>query len=159
MIYDRLDESEKPEKNIYTNSYSNKDSVKPSVYRKSRSIENDIFYDALLFNQNQADTIVLNGASEIDDHFQHASREKRLKNRGKYNQYIAIPVFCNDEKMIGLFEIVCLRKTKLADTKEELEELVPKYFKVYATLMLVLHKLEKALIAQPGKVGDDNDKK
>lgn len=159
VIYDRLDESVKPEIYIYTNSYANKDSAKPSVYGKPRSIENDIFYDTLLFKQNQAETVILNGSNEIDDHFQHESREKRLKNKGKYNQYIAIPVFCNDAKMVGLFEIVCLKKTFLASSKEEIEEMVSKYFKVYASLMLVLHKLEKALIAQPMKEGGVNNEK
>ncbi|MCD7818391.1 MAG: hypothetical protein LUH07_05005, partial [Lachnospiraceae bacterium] len=59
------------------------------------------------------------------------------------------PVFCNDEKMVGLFEIVCLNKTKLGETEDEIREIVSKYFMTYSFLMLVLYKLEKALVAQP----------
>lgn len=51
--------------------------------------------------------------------------------------------------MVGLFEIVCLNDTYLADTEGEIREIVSKYFKTYAFFMLVLHKLEKALVAQP----------
>ena len=51
--------------------------------------------------------------------------------------------------MVGLFEIICLNKTKLGDTKEEIEEIVSRYFIPYSFLLLVLHKLEKALLAKP----------
>ena len=51
--------------------------------------------------------------------------------------------------MVGLFEIVCLNQTNLGDTEEEIRETISKYFVTYAFFMLVLHKLEKALVAQP----------
>lgn len=149
VIYDRLDESVKPEKEIYANSYANKDSKKPSLYGKKRSIEEDSYHDAELFKQNQSDIEVIIGFEEIDKVFGHKTKDKRNKNRKKYNQYIAIPIFCNDEKMVGLFEIVCLNKTSLGQTEEEITEIVSKYFMTYAFFMLVLHKLEKALVAKP----------
>ena len=62
---------------------------------------------------------------------------------------MAIPVFCNESKMIGLLEIVCLKKTVLADTEEELNEIISKYFVPYANLTLLLYKLEKSLLATP----------
>lgn len=149
VIYDRLDESVKPEKEIYANSYANKDNKRPSLYGKRRSIEDDTYHDAELFKQGQSDIEVVIGSDEIDKVFGHKTKDKRNKNKGKYNQYIAIPVFCNDEKMVGLFEIVCLNKTYLGKTEDEIREIVSKYFVTYSFFMLVLHKLEKALIAQP----------
>lgn len=149
VIYDRLDESVKPEKEIYANSYANKDTRRPSIYGKKRSIQDDSYHDAELFKLNETDMEVIIGNEEIDKVFGHKTKDKRNKNKKKYNQYIAIPVFCNDEKMVGLFEIVCLNKTTLGDTEEEVREIISKYFMTYAFFMLVLHKLEKALTAQP----------
>lgn len=149
VIYDRLDESVKPEKEIYANSYANKDQKKPSLYGKRRSIQDDSYHDAELFKSNQSDIEVIIGSEEIDKFFGHKTKDKRNKNKKKYNQYIAIPIFCNDEKMVGLFEIVCLNKTYLGETEEEIREIVSKYFVTFAFFMLVLHKLEKALIAKP----------
>ncbi|MEI3418830.1 MAG: hypothetical protein V8Q86_09990 [Blautia sp.] len=149
VIYDRLDESEKPETKIYANAYANKDSKRPSLYGKKRSIQNDIYRDAELFRLNQSDVDVIVGSEKIDEFFEHVSKAKRNKNKKKYNQYIAIPIFCNDKKMVGLFEIVCLNKTYLGETEEEIREIVSKYFMTYAFFVLVLHKLEKALIAKP----------
>lgn len=149
VIYDRLDESVKPEKEIYANAYANKDTKKPSLYGKKRNIQDDSYHDAELFKLNQADTEVIIGSEEIDKVFGHKTKDKRNRNKKKYNQYIAIPIFCNDEKMIGLFEIVCLNKTCLGETEEEVREVVSKYFVTYTFFMLFLHKLEKALIAKP----------
>jgi hypothetical protein len=151
VIYDRLDESIKPEKDIYASSFANKNGNHPTILNKKRSIENDKYHDAGLFKLKQADIEVVIGNEEIDKVFDHVEKDKdrRYKNRKKYNQYIAIPVFCKDEKMIGLFEIVCLNKTSLGDTEEEIREIISKYFMIYTFFMLVLQKLEKALIAQP----------
>lgn len=151
VIYDRLDESTNPETKIYVNSYANKELKKPSIFKERRSIQDDVYHDAELFKLNQSDTEIIIGSEEIDKVFGHKTKVKRNKNKNKdkYNQYIAIPVFCNDEKMIGLFEIICLNKTYLGETKEEIEEIVSKYFRTYAYFILLLHKLEKALVTQP----------
>ena len=153
VIYDRLDESVKPEKEIYANSYANKDSKKPSLYKIKRSIQDDDYHDTELFKLNQSDVDVIIGSEEIDKVFGHKTKDKRNKNKKKYNQYIAIPIFCNDEKMVGLFEIVCLNKTYLGETEEEIREIVSRYFITYAFFVLVLHKLEKALIVKPQQNG------
>jgi len=149
VVYDRLDESEKPEKNVYTNAYANKDMKPPSVYNKKRSISEHKYHDVELFRNNESETEVLLGSDEIDKYFEHENKDKRNKNRNKYNQYIAIPVFCNDDKMVGLFEIVCLNKTNLGTEEENIKEIVSRYFAPYAYFALLLNKLEKALIAQP----------
>ena len=149
VIYDRLDESDESEQYIYANAYANKDFKKPSVYGKKRKFKDDSFHDAELFNQDQSDIEVIIGSEEIDKVFGHVSKEKRNRNKKKYNQYIAIPVFCNDKKMVGLFEIVCLNKTQLGETEEDIRAIISKYFMIYVFFVLVLHKLEKALVAQP----------
>lgn len=154
VIYDRLVEDRRPEEFIYTNAYANKNKRKPSVYLQKRKFVDDDYHDSELFREGDSDLEVVIGTDEIDKIFGHRSKEKRNKNKSKYSQYIAIPVFCNDEKMVGLFEIVCLNKTKLGDTKDEIEEIVSRYFIPYSFLLLVMHKLEKALLAKPieGKV-------
>lgn len=153
VVYDRLVEGHKPEEFVYTNAFANKDKHRPSIYGIKRKISEDDYHDIELFKNNQADMEVVIGTDEIDKIFGHRSKEKRNRNKSKYSQYIAIPIFCNDEKMIGLFEIICMNKTKLGSSKEEIQEIVSKYFVPYSFLLLVLHKLEKALIAKPSESG------
>jgi len=149
VIFDRLDESEKPEKNIYTNAYANKEMKRPSVYNVHRNITEHKYHDVDLFRKNSSETEVVIGSEAIDKLFHHEDPQKRSENKDKYNQYIAIPVFCNDDKMVGLFEIVCLNKTYLANNEEDIREIVSRYFSSYTYFVLLLNKLEKALIAQP----------
>ncbi|MDE5802224.1 MAG: hypothetical protein K2I22_04820 [Lachnospiraceae bacterium] len=149
VIYDRLDESEKPEMSVYTNAYANKDMKRPTVYNVKRDKSSHKYHDIELFRKNESETEVIMGSEEIDKVFEHENANKRRKNKNKYNQYIAIPVFCNDDKMVGLFEIVCLNKTYLAEKEEEVRELASRYFVPYTYFTLLLNKLEKALVAQP----------
>lgn len=149
VVYDRLDESEKPEKNIYTNAYANQNMSRPTVYNQRRSIEKHSYHDIELFRRNESGIEVILGSDEIDKCFEHENSAKRNRNKDKYNQYIAIPVFCNDDKMVGLVEIVCLNRTYLAESEDEIKELVSRYFAPYTYFALLLNKLEKALIAQP----------
>lgn len=149
VIYDRLDESIKPEVCVYTNSYANKDMKRPTIYNVKRDKTNHKYHDIELFRKNESETEVIIGSEEIDKVFEHESANKRRKNKNKYNQYIAIPVFCNDDKMVGLFEIVCLNRTYLAEKEEEVREITSRYFVPYTYFVLLLNKLEKALVAQP----------
>lgn len=149
VLYDRLDESTSPKTYIYTNSYANKDMKRPTVYNQKRSKSDHKYHDVELFRKNESETEVIIGKDEIDKVFEHEDHYKRNKNKDKYNQYIAIPVFCNDDKMVGLFEIVCLNKTYLAETEEEVKEIVSRYFVPYTYYTLLLNKMEKALISQP----------
>lgn len=150
VIYDRLVENgEKPEKYIYTNAYANKNKRKPTVYQEMREFLNDEYHDCELFRDKVSDLEIIIGTDEIDKVFIHRSKQKRNKNKDKYSQYIAIPVFCNDEKMVGLFEITCFHQTHLGSNAKEIEDVVSRYLIPYSFLILLLHKLEKSLLAQP----------
>lgn len=152
VAYIRLEENAKPEIEIRMNAFANKNMQKPSIYNKKRRIDEDIdtnYHDVDLFRLGKSDMDILIGEDNINNVFSYTRKGSREENRGKYNQYIAIPVFCNDTKMIGLLEIVCLNNTQLGSSKNEIEELASKYIVPYSYLMLLLHKLEKALTAQP----------
>lgn len=148
--YIRLIEGKKPETEIYMSAYANQNMQKPTIFGKQRCIEDEhSYHDAELFKENKADIEILIGHERINEVFSYTKKTSQRKNRNKYNQYIAIPVFCNDSKMVGLLEVVCLNETILAETEKELEEISAKYLVPYSYFMLLLHKLEKALLSMP----------
>ena len=49
----------------------------------------------------------------INIHFFRTSEE--LEKIKKYKQYVAIPVFCDDQKIVGLLQIACLEDCSLAE--------------------------------------------
>lgn len=154
VSYVKLEEDTKPEIEISMNAFANQDMHKPSIYGIKRRIDTDDdrnYHDVELFRLGKSDIEVIIGSEKIDEVFSYNSKQDRKKNKKKYNQYIAIPVFCNDTKMIGLLEIVCLNETQLGINEVEVREIASKYLVPYSYLMLLLHKLEKALIVKPTK--------
>lgn len=138
---------------VYMNAYFNQNLSEPSVHRKRRKInDKNGYHDVELFQTQKSDMEIVIGKENIQQLFNYKTNESRRKNKDKYNQYIAIPVFCSKDdggKMVGLLEIVCLNSTELAKTEEEIREIASKYFVPYTYIILLLHKLEKALVAKP----------
>lgn len=154
VAYVRLEEDKKPETEIRMNAFANQNMHKPTIYGKKRPIDSNDdrnYHDVDLFRAAKSDIEVILGNKKIDEVFSYSNKDSRKQNMEKYNQYIAIPVICNDTKMVGLLEIVCLNDTSLGITEKEVKELASKYLVPYSYLMLLLHKLEKALIAKPEK--------
>lgn len=152
IAYIKLEENEKPETKIKMCGFANQNMHKPSIYGKSRPFNNDDdrnYHDTDLFRAGKSDIEIIMGSDKIDEVFSYTTKQSRKVNKEKYNQYIAIPVICDDIKMVGLLQIVCFNDTKLAATEKELLELASKYFVPYSYLMLLLHKMEKALLVRP----------
>ena len=51
--------------------------------------------------------------------------------------------------MVGLLEIMCFNNASLGNNEKEIVEIASKYFVPYSYLILLLHKLEKSLLAKP----------
>lgn len=150
--YIRLDESVSTNNIIYMNAYANYSMTQPTVFLKKRDItEPEAYHDAQLFLKNIADIEILMDEAEIAEVFEYRTSRSR-RNSDKYSQYIGIPVLCASDyksKMVGLLEIACLNGHKLSTDKNVVREMAEKYFMPYAQLLLLLHKLEKALLAVP----------
>lgn len=145
VSYVKLNEHTKDE--IEMCSFYNSTFQKPKLLNKKRSLskEDSIqYFDMTMFKNNSAETKVLHGSKEINIYF-YRSNEGKQHHPNKYNQYIAIPVFCDKQKMIGLLQIACLYDCSLAEDSTVLLEIANKYFVPYANLFLLLHKMSKAL--------------
>lgn len=152
--YIRLDESTVSKKVIYMNAYANRSMTQPTVFLKKRTVSDPhSYHDAQLFVKGRADIDILMNEEEISQFFEYRSVSSRAESK-KYSQYIGIPVLCATDKgskMVGLLEIACLNGHRLSSDKNVVKEMAEKYFEPYAQLLLLLHKLEKALLAVPAK--------
>lgn len=152
VSYIRLDEEKEM---IYMSGFANQNMQIPTVFGKRRAInDSNAYHDADLFKKGKADIEALKSKDESNKVFVF----KKASNPDKYTQYIAVPVFCADRKMVGLLEVTCLNGTTLAETEKELKDLASKYLVAYAFFLLLLHKLEKALLAMP-KTHDMSERK
>lgn len=147
VAYVRLNEKVDGEISMFA--YANHNNQTPKLLNQKRNFKNKTFsqvqyYDMSLFEEDVNETKVLYGSDIINKKFYRTSDE-REKKPNKYNQFIGIPVFCDNKKMVGLLEIACLEKCSLGKSEDELRDIANRYFVPYSNLFLLLHKMEKAL--------------
>lgn len=149
VAYIRLIESGN-EDHVEMVGFANQNKHQPTVFGIKRRFKNinlhQAYHDLCLFSKASADTDIAMGADEINKIF--------IQNKGTTGKrflYIGIPVFCDNSKMVGLLEIVGLDDTMLGCvSKEEIEEVTNKCLVPYAGVFLLIHKMERALLAGTG---------
>jgi hypothetical protein len=154
VSYVKLNENIPGEIQLYA--YRNQPNQSPTLLNKKRnflSTEAVTYYDMKMFQRNHSDSKVLYGSDTINIHFFRTSEELE-NNPKKYKEYVAIPVFCDNHKMIGLLQIACMEDCSLAEDEAILKEVADKFFVPYANLFLLLHKMNKALHLGIDKGGD-----
>ncbi len=125
----------------------------PSVKGVPRTIERkaNTYHDAVLFAENKDEIDILLNKEQIES--PGGFFFKNGNNHKNYTQYIGIPVFCqtscNNNKMVGLLEIVCRNNAKIGNTENEIKLIANTIFSVFAYYILVMHKIEKGLLAKP----------
>lgn len=152
VAYVRLDESGSPARKIYLNSFANRTHLKPSIFGKKRIFSEDepnSYHDADLFRKGSPEIEIVLGSENIDNIFAYTDKGSHANGKKKYSQYVAIPVFCKDEKMVGLLEIVALNDAKIGLNTNEVREVALKYFVPQSYLFLLLYKLERSLLVKP----------
>lgn len=152
VAYVMLDESDPDEDKVQMIAYSNQAKHTPTIYGKLRQFKNvslnNAYHDLRLFSNASSDNDIRMGIEEVAAVFAYESPERAAQNREKYHLYIGIPVVCDNRKMIGLLEIMGLDDTFLGCiNKKELEDITNKFLVPYAHIFLLLHKMEKALLA------------
>ena len=130
------------------------DSV-PSILGTERDlIKSDYSYhDIELFLQSNDKADILLSEEAIQDKFHFRNKGGRKK----YKQYVAVPVFCDTEpkpKMVGLIEICCFDNNVFPDDPQLINGYIDSIIRPYAYIILLLHKMEKALLAVPHTTED-----
>lgn len=131
-------------------SYENRDKEKPSIYEKEIVLPKKV-KKASMHQKYCFEKIIHEGKNEpicypteevIKENF--FFKDLEAKENCKYKQYIAIPVFCESKKAIGLMQIVSLDANVMGD-ENNLEYLARTLFKPLAYLSLLTHKTEKCI--------------
>jgi len=124
-------------------SYGGSGTDRPSLYQRSISHSKaSDYYFAKLFKENNPAVSYLMNAKEISEHFCFPSS----KSRGKYSQYIGIPIYCAGHDMVGLLQIVACHNSIIEEDKEQLERIVDRYIMGYADLILFAEKIQKGIV-------------
>lgn len=101
---------------------------------------------AKLFLDNNPKIVVYATEEEIKQNFEYNGNPNKYD--GEYTQYIGIPISCSSGNILSSLEIISHHGTIIADTKDELLEIINKYIIVYRNYALLTHKIEKSLRAK-----------
>lgn len=111
-------------------------SHRPKSYRGFVSEEDaEGSYYKKIFDSAPTSARILPTRAEIERNFVEC-------NDVKFSQYIAIPITCKHNRMVGLLQIVAYDKSIIATNKKVLKALCNDYFSVFANLMLLCDKYE-----------------
>ena len=144
VIIDRLIEDGEDNK-TKTISYYNKERSAPRVLDLPRNIEMDNRYDSQLFKDEARSIKVYSNPGKL----QEAFYPKDSENKRKYKQGIFYPIICDDRKIVSLICVVSYNRSLIGKNDEELLDIANNYVRPYAKLALLVHKVEKSLIAKP----------
>lgn len=124
--------------------FGNRSNTRPKNYAKKIQVDLEADkcnrFDAKLFCLYQADIVVFATEKEVS---------QNLKKTKKYKQYLAIPVFCDDRKMVGLLQIATTKPHNLGRNENEIFDLANKIMKPLTNFLLLSYKVEKGLISVP----------
>ncbi len=119
----------------------------PSILYKDILIKKkrDWQYSKLFLNNNPK-IIVYTTEEEIKRNFGFNGNPSKYD--GEYTQYIGIPISCSSGNILSSLEIISHHGTIIADTKDEIFDIINRYIIIYRNYALLTHKIEKGLRAK-----------
>lgn len=130
--------------------HSNPESTRPDSYDKEELISKSRYHYAELIRERKSDIEVAVDNEEIRKIFKAVNPGSDL---AKYNQYIAIPVFCSKRKMLGIFQIVIKNGFYIINDKQALQKYAELNLIVFANQILLIDKIHKGLYTTSSKKG------
>ena len=124
---------------------SNPQGAKPSAMNKKERLEKSEYYYAELIRKRKPMEVAVNNG-EIRQKFKEVSRTSDL---AKYTQYIAIPVSCSNNKILGIFQVTTEYDYIIESSMESLLHFAKEKVIPYTNLVLLVDKIHKGLYACP----------
>lgn len=101
------------------------------------------FYAVKMFKKSSPQISILTTPGDINLNFVFSDSSN---DHPKYNQYIGIPILCSGKQMISLLQICAFDKSKIADTKDKIMEIINEYILPFAYYALLNNKIEKGFV-------------
>lgn len=129
---------------LRTIAFANSSQTQPNIFMEDRLIyDTHGYYDVRIVKENNPDIVILSTATEVENKFNY--RGDREKYRGKYEQFIGIPVVDNKNNIIGILQILTEQGCKLGNTRKELEEISKSYLIPFVFFILFVYNIEKGI--------------
>lgn len=126
--------------------HSSPPTAKPDIYDIEESLADCNYQYAKLIKNRTRSIFVLENNAKIVQYFYKKHPETDLS---KYTQYIAIPILCSKNKILGVLQITTKYGCKIMDTDIELEKFGETYVTPFVELLILVEKIQKGLFIKP----------
>lgn len=141
------------EKWLHMISHSNPESTRPKACKGEQKLSECVYHYADLVKEGYSDIEVAVNNEEILRIFKKISPHTDLS---KYTQYIAIPIYCTSQKLLGIFQVVTkydfiIEKDKIKLLQFATDNLIP-----YSNLIVLIEKINKGLYVSPKQINKED---
>lgn len=126
--------------------HSSPQTAKPDIYDKELLLSECRYYFGKLIKDKNRSIIALENNVKIQQYFYRPKPETDL---GKYNQYIAIPIICSKNKILGILQVTAKYDYSIMDTEVELLKFSETHLTPFIELLILTEKIEKGIFAKP----------
>ncbi len=119
---------------------------RPDVFEEKELLSACRYQYAVLIRENRKDAFILESNDKIRQFFY---KKHDTTDLSKYSQYIAIPVYCTKNRILGVLQITTKYSTKIMDTEVKLRSFSESYVTPFVELLILVEKIQKGLFTQP----------
>lgn len=131
---------------VHMISHSNPGSTRPSSAKEEVELSQCLYHYGDLIKRKATDIELAMNNNEILHIFNRVSTTCDLS---KYTQYIAIPVYCTSNKLLGIFQVVTKYDYKIEEDGKDLRTFVTSHIIPYSNLIVLVDKIYKGLYINP----------
>lgn len=128
--------------------HSSPQTAKPDIFDKEQDLSECKYLFGRLIRDKNRDILALENNEKIIQQFYRPKPETDLT---KYKQYIAIPIICSRNKILGILQVTTKYNYVIMETDVELKKFSETYLTPFAELIILTEKIEKGLFAKPQK--------
>ena len=126
--------------------HSSPQTAKPDIYDKEELLSDCQYLFGRLIKDRNRDILALENNAKIQQRFY---KPKPNTDLSKYNQYIAIPIMCHHNKILGILQVTTKYKYTIMNTEVELKKFSETYLTPFVDLLVLIEKIKKGLFVKP----------
>lgn len=125
--------------------HSSPQTAKPDIFDKEELLSNCQYLFGRLIRDKNRDILALENTEKIQQQFY---KPKPNTDLSKYSQYIAIPIICHHNKILGILQVTTKYKYTIMNTEVELKKFSETYLTPFVELFVLIEKIEKGLFVK-----------
>lgn len=127
-------------------SHSSPQTAKPDIFDVQELLTDCNYQYAKLIKDKKRSIFALENNDKIRQYFY---KKHDTTDLSKYTQYIAIPILCSKNKILGVLQITTKYGCKIMETDVELVKFGETYITPFVELLVLVDKIQKGMFIKP----------